>query len=110
MIPARARTITEVFDRVLEVDPRRLALVGPLNALSYEEFDARANAAAAALHQLGARPGDRVAASLPNDVDIAVAFHGAMRMGAIWVGVNRNLAPPEKDVLLGRGPTDGVPG
>ncbi len=100
MIPARARTITEVFDRVLEVDPRRLALVGPLNALSYEEFDARANAAAAALHQLGARPGDRVAASLPNDVDIAVAFHGAMRMGAIWVGVNRNLAPPEKDVLL----------
>ena len=100
MIPARARTITEVLDPVLEVDPRRLALVGPSRALSYQEFDACANAAAAALRQLGARPGDRVAASLPNDVDIAVAFHGAMRMGAIWVGINRNLAPPEKHVLL----------
>jgi long-chain acyl-CoA synthetase len=100
MIPARARTITEVLDRVLEVDPRRMALVGPSKALSYEEFDGRANAAAAALRRLGVRPGDRVAASLPNDVDIAVAFHGAMRMGAIWVGINRNLAPPEKEVLL----------
>jgi O-succinylbenzoic acid--CoA ligase len=100
MIPARARTITEVLDRVLEADPSRAALVGPSRSLTYEELDTGADAAAAALHQLGVRPGDRVAASLPNDVDIAVAFHGAMRLGAIWVGINRNLAPPEKDVLL----------
>jgi O-succinylbenzoic acid--CoA ligase len=98
MMPAR--TITEVLDLVLEVDPRRLALVGPSRSLSYEAFDAEADGAAAALRQLGAGPGDRVAVSLPNDVDIAVAFHGAMRLGAIWVGINRNLAPPETDLLL----------
>jgi long-chain acyl-CoA synthetase len=33
--------------------------------------------------QLGVRPGDRVAACLPNDLDGAVAFHGAQRIGAI---------------------------
>ena len=27
---------------------------------------------------------------------MVVAFHGAMRLGAVWVGVNRALAPPEK--------------
>ncbi|HVH46032.1 MAG TPA: hypothetical protein VM925_26970, partial [Labilithrix sp.] len=27
-------------------------------------------------------------------------FHGAMRLGAVWVGVNRVLAPPEKRYLL----------
>jgi acyl-CoA synthetase (AMP-forming)/AMP-acid ligase II len=98
MIPAR--TITEVLDQVLEVDPRRLALVGPSRSLSYQALDAEADGAAAALRRMGVGPGDRVAASLPNDVDIAVAFHGAMRLGAIWVGINRNLAPPEKEVLL----------
>ena len=44
--------------------------------------------------------GDRVAASLPNDTDVVVAFHGAMRLGAVWVGVNRALAPPEKGFLF----------
>jgi long-chain acyl-CoA synthetase len=44
--------------------------------------------------------GDRVAASLPNDADVVVAFHGAMRLGAVWLGINRALAPPEKQFLL----------
>jgi long-chain acyl-CoA synthetase len=37
---------------------------------------------------------------LPNDVDVILAFHGAMRIGAVWVGINRALAPPEKRYLL----------
>ncbi len=49
---------------------------------------------------LGVRPGDRVAGALPNDLDVILAFHGAMRVGAVWVGVNRALAPPEKQYLL----------
>jgi acyl-CoA synthetase (AMP-forming)/AMP-acid ligase II len=53
------------------------------------------------LLSLGVRTGDRVAASLPNEADIVLAFHGAMRIGAVWVGVNRALAPPEKAYLLG---------
>jgi O-succinylbenzoic acid--CoA ligase len=75
-------------------------LVGSSGALSYEEFDVAANAAAAAFAEMGVAKGDRVAASLPNDLDIVVAFHGAMRLGAIWVGVNRALAAPEREVLL----------
>jgi acyl-CoA synthetase (AMP-forming)/AMP-acid ligase II len=41
-----------------------------------------------------------VAGALPNDVDVVAAFHGAMRLGAVWVGLNRALAPPEKQYLL----------
>jgi long-chain acyl-CoA synthetase len=96
----RPTTITETFDHVLNTDPQRLALVGSTRSLRYEELDAAADAAGAALAELGVRPGDRVAACLPNDVDIVVAFHGAMRLGAIWVGVNRALAPAEKETLL----------
>ena len=39
-------------------------------------------------------------ARCPNDLDVILAFHGAMRIGAIWVGINRALAPPEKRYLL----------
>src|SRR4051794_35142191 len=96
----RPLTVTESLDAVLAVDPGRPALVAPTGALSYEQLDAAADAAAAAWRELGVQPRDRVAASLPNDIDIVVAFHGAMRLGAIWVGVNRNLAPPEKVALI----------
>jgi long-chain acyl-CoA synthetase len=41
-----------------------------------------------------------VAASLPNDAEVVVAFHGAMRLGAVWLGINRALAPPEKRFQL----------
>jgi acyl-CoA synthetase (AMP-forming)/AMP-acid ligase II len=37
---------------------------------------------------------------MPNDTDAVVAFHGTMRLGAIWVGVNRVLAPAEKAYIL----------
>ncbi len=95
-----AKTITAALDHVLEADPTRLALVGPSASLSYEELDAAADAAAAAFREMGVSPGDRVAASLANDVDIVVSFHGAMRLGAVWVGVNRALAAAEKESLL----------
>ncbi len=95
-----AGTITEALDDVLASDPDRVAVVDPRRSLTYSELDRNADAAAAALSALGVRAGDRVAACLPNEVDIVVAFHGAMRLGAIWVGINRPLAPAEKDTLL----------
>jgi long-chain acyl-CoA synthetase len=92
--------VSEVLDLVLDVEPDRVALVARHQQMSYAELDRAANAAAAALRELGVSAGDRVAACLPNDVDIVVAFHGAMRLGAIWVGVNQALALPEKLALL----------
>ena len=81
--------------------PDAPALVTRSGRLTYREFDERADRAASALAGLGIRPGDRVAASLPNDAAIVVAFHGAMRLGAVWVGINQVLAPPEKAYMLG---------
>lgn len=51
---------------------------------------------------LGARDPltNRIAACLPNDLPIVVAFHGAMRLGAICVGIPTALSTPEKLRLL----------
>lgn len=99
-IPNGPQTVGEVLDMGLARDPGRAALIGRHGRFSYAELDVEANRAAHALVGLGVTPGDRVAACLPNDVDIVVAFLGAMRLGAIWVGVSHALAAPEKAYVL----------
>jgi long-chain acyl-CoA synthetase len=92
--------VFDVMDAALRSDPDAPALVTREDRLDYRRFDALADRSAGALHSLGVKPGERVAASLPNDVDIVTAFHGAMRLGAVWVGINQALAPPERAFML----------
>jgi long-chain acyl-CoA synthetase len=94
------RTVADVFAPVVATDPDREALVTRSGRWSYAELDRLADRAAHALAALGVAPGDRVAGGLPNDLDVILAFHGTMRLGAVWVGINRALAPPEKQYLL----------
>ena len=80
------RTVADIFAPVVAVDPDREALVTRSGRWSYAELDRLASRAAHALAALGVRAGDRVAGGLPNDLDVILAFHGAMRLGAVWVG------------------------
>lgn len=93
-------TIDRLLDPLLERAPNLLALVGRHSRYTVAELDQAADRAANALSALGVGEGDRIAASLPNGADIVVAFLGAMRVGAIWVGINRALAGPEKAFML----------
>jgi acyl-CoA synthetase (AMP-forming)/AMP-acid ligase II len=98
--PGGPGTIARVLDGALAADPDRRALVGRHGRYTVAELDTVVRQAAQALRALGVGEGDRVAASLPNDVDIVIAFLAAMRLGAIWVGINRALAGPEKAYML----------
>jgi acyl-CoA synthetase (AMP-forming)/AMP-acid ligase II len=93
-------TIDRLLTPLLDRAPDLLALVGRHSRYTISELDEVVDRAANALVALGVRKGDRVAASLPNQADIVVAFLGAMRVGAIWVGINRPLAAPEKAFML----------
>src|SRR5437879_6986183 len=88
-----------VGDVFAGADPSAEALVTRSGRFTYDELDRLCDRAAWAWWALGVRPGDRVGVSLPNDTDVVLAFHGLMRIGAVWVGVNRNLAEPEKAYL-----------
>ncbi|QFG27582.1 acyl--CoA ligase [Actinomadura sp. WMMB 499] len=88
--------IAEVLDAALVERPHATAVEAASGAWTYAELDDRASRAAGALWSLGVRPGDRVAACLPNDLDIVAAFHGAQRIGAIWAGVGEALAEAEQ--------------
>jgi long-chain acyl-CoA synthetase len=94
------QTTAEILDPVLALSPEREALVGRHGRYTYAELDLEVNRAAATLAGFGVGAGDRVAATLPNDTDIVVAFLATQRLGAIWVGINRPLAPREKAWVL----------
>lgn len=99
-IPGGPVSAAAVLDAGLERHPDREALVGRHGRCTWAELDAAANRAAHALVDLGVAPGDRVAMALPNDDDIVVGFLACMRLGAVWLGLNLALAPPEKAYLL----------
>jgi len=92
-------TIADVLRPALRHRPDAPAVVARSGTLTYADLDRAASAAAGAMWNLGVRPGDRVAACLPNDLDIVVAFHGAQRIGAIWVGINEAYAHDEQQAL-----------
>ncbi len=94
------QTVAEVLDPAVARSPDALALIGRHGRYRFAELDREVNRAAALLAQLGVGPGERVAACLPNDVDIAIAFLATQRLGALWVGLNRPLAAPEKAYVL----------
>ncbi|AYJ52088.1 long-chain fatty acid--CoA ligase [Rhodococcus sp. P1Y] len=84
----------------LETRPNSPAVEAASGVWSYLDLDDRAQRAAGALRALGVVPGDRVAACLPNDLDIVAAFHGTQRVGAIWVGVGEALPQNEQMELI----------
>ena len=89
-------TIAHVLDAALASRPDAVAVEAASGAWSHAELDDRARRAAGALWSLGVRPGDRVAACLPNDLDIVAAFHGAQRIGAVWAGIGEALSAAEQ--------------
>lgn len=66
----------------------RVALDFYGKATTYSQLQDRVSRAAQALHELGVRPGDRVALVLPNCPQHVVAFYATLRLGAVVVEHN----------------------
>ena len=76
-----------MFVRALADDPDREALVTRAHRLTYAELDRHADRAAHALADLGVGTGDRVAACLPNEVDVVEPTQALPRLPvacAVW--------------------------
>ncbi|WP_420497177.1 class I adenylate-forming enzyme family protein [Parafrankia sp. FMc2] len=93
------RPIARVLDDALATRPEATAIEAASGSWTYADLDEQASRAAGALWSLGVRPGDRVAACLPNDLDIVAAFHGAQRIGAVWAGIGEALTAAEQQDL-----------
>ena len=77
----------------------RLLIDGEL-VLTYSEVAAHADALARDLRSRGIRPGDRVAALLPNSHYFLSAYFAAAAVGAVLCPLNHRLAEGELDFIL----------
>src|SRR5262245_54162129 len=98
--PLFSQTIGDLLNRAQTVYGAREALVDHKRRYTFNQLVEAVRSAEASLDELGIRPGDRVAVSMANSAEIVILFLATLERGAIWVGVNRLLAPPEKQFIL----------
>ncbi|WP_026370044.1 acetoacetate--CoA ligase [Kallotenue papyrolyticum] len=66
----------------------------PLTAIGWDELERQVAAVAAALRELGVRPGDRVVGYLPNTPHAVVALLATASLGAIWSSCSPDFGSP----------------
>lgn len=98
--PGAPRDVASLIARAAAACPGDEALVDAQGRYDFGELAAAVTAAAALFDAAGIRPGDRVAASLGNENSLVIAFFAAMRLGAVWVGINKILPPDDKRYIL----------
>src|SRR5579859_1800702 len=76
------------------------ALIAGGRTLTYRALDELCDRVACGLHTLGVRPGDRVSLYSPNRWEWVVAYHSALRAGAVVNPINVMLTPEEVAFVL----------
>lgn len=87
-------------DRLAAGEGDRPAIVTPSATTTYRELLGLVNRMGQALRGLGLEPEQRVALLLPDGVEWAAAFFGALRIGAVAVPLNTRLGPAEWTAML----------
>lgn len=80
--------------------PDAPALVDRRHRLNWAEYNAAANQFANLLRESGLVVGDRLALYLPNRVELAIAFMGALKSGIIAVPLNWRFRGPDLDRVV----------
>jgi long-chain acyl-CoA synthetase len=76
------------------------ALIAGERTFTYAELDELCARVAGGLHELGVRPGDRISLYSPNRWEWVVAYHAALRAGAVVNPINVMLTPEEVAFVL----------
>ncbi|ERS11883.1 O-succinylbenzoic acid--CoA ligase [Alcanivorax sp. PN-3] len=84
----RPVSVQAMLQSALERNPEGDAFVVEGERVSYRQLARRASRVAAAFHELGVRPGDRVALVLRNGPALMYGLYGALWLGAIAVPLN----------------------
>lgn len=79
----------------------RPAVTAGGRTIAYAELGDRVARLTSAYRRLGIRPGDRIVCQLPNSVEHVAAINAAWAAGAVHVGTDEDLTPPELAWLAG---------
>lgn len=98
---ARSHSLADIPRRSARRQPDKTAIIDGDVVLSFAEFDHLVDQAAAALHDNGLSPGDRVALLARNCWQYAVLAFATARAGVVLVPINFMLTAEEISYILG---------
>jgi fatty-acyl-CoA synthase len=98
---ARSHSLADIPRRSARKQPDKAAIIDGDMVLSFAEFDHLVDRAAAAFHDNGLRPGDRVALLARNCWQYAVLAFATARAGVVLVPINFMLTAEEIAYILG---------
>lgn len=93
-------SVAQVLESRAAEDPDRTFLILGDRRFTVGQVAARAAALAAALHELGVEPGDRIAVDLPNWPEFVISMFAAAKLGAVIVPLNPGYSVPELQYML----------
>ena len=92
--------VQHFLEKSAELYPDKVALIVKEQRLTWRQVDEAANRLAHALRARGVRRGDRVAISLSNTAEAAIAIFGVMKADAAFVFINATTKPDKLADLL----------
>jgi acyl-CoA synthetase (AMP-forming)/AMP-acid ligase II len=80
--------LADLFERVVDAVPEREVIVSPARRLTFDQLEARANALAHVLSDLGVSSGDHIGLQLLNGSEYLEGMLAAFKLSAVPVNVN----------------------
>ncbi len=87
--------IADLIEHAVDLVPERVALESGDRGRTYAELEARSNALAHKLRELGVKPGDRVGLYSRNTIESVEAMVAVFKARAVMVNVNYRYVEPE---------------
>jgi len=84
----KSLSLAQVLERGAAQVSDKIAVVDGNQRKTYSELNAKANALAASLAEIGLKKGDRVAIYMKNSIELVVAFYAMQKLGVIVAWVN----------------------
>lgn len=95
----REETIAQVFEKQVEQNPDKIAIVFENAKLTYREFNEKANKLARHLKSQGVEAQDKVVILADKSIDLYVSIMAILKLGALYVPVD-NEYPEERIKLI----------
>ncbi len=104
----RDELLCEIFATTVAADPHAVAMITRDRKLTYGEVDAKAEALARGLVQLGLRPGDVVGLWMARGHDLLIGQIAVAKVGAAWLPFDGDAPVERIAVCLGDAEAKGV--
>ena len=101
-------SLGQVLEKAAVESPGKVAIVDGDARITYSELNARAEALAVGLAEMGFKKGDRIAIYMKNSLELVAAFYALQKLGVIVVWINAIYRMHEAQFILNNSGARGV--